>query len=466
MKQKKLQQIGVMGFALLITGAVDGVGNLPSIAIFNTKIIFFLLAAAVFFLIPISLIAAEFSFAFPEGKGVYTWSKKAFGVHTSVFTIWLQWINTMVWFPTCLSTIAGPAAYLIDPALAQNKYYLVTVSLSVFWGMTLLNLKGLHMSTKIASLGTLIGVGIPFGIVIILSGVWMATGQPSHFHLTATNAFPSFSATSSWTTLTAIITAFLGMELATVHLNEIQNGAKIFSKALAISVFLILFSLGLGSVGLATVLPQDKISLVSGSVQAIDYFLSVYHLQHFTSLLTLFLVCGSLGAMINWLISPAKGLFQAAEDGFLPAAFVKKNKHGVPGVLLLCQAVVVSITSCAFFVMPSVNGSYWLLLALSTQLYVIMYVLMLLAAIKLAKPLYQKTKTKIIPGGQWGLILIALIGLVGCGITLVVGFFKPDQVNVGSTLHYELMFCGGLVGMLLPVIGFYGYKKCCCVNAR
>ena len=54
--------------------------------------------------------------------------------------IWLQWINTMVWYPTILSFIAGTAAYLIDPDLAQNKGYLVVCILIVFWGITLINL--------------------------------------------------------------------------------------------------------------------------------------------------------------------------------------------------------------------------------------------------------------------------------------------------------------------------------------
>ncbi len=458
MTKAALQKISVLGFSLLITGAVDGVGNLPSIAIFNAKLVFFLLSGALCFLVPISLIAAEFAHAYPNDTGVYHWVKKAFGSHWGMVTIWLQWINTMVWFPTCLSTIAGTAAYLINPNLTHHPIYLVTVSLSVFWLMTWLNLKGIHMSTKLASIGTFLGVGIPFALVIGLSVIWVLMGKPNHFNSTSHAFFPSFFKASSWTALTAVITAFLGMELATVHLNEIQNGARLFSKALLLSLFFILFTLGFGASGVAVVLPQDKISLVSGSVQAIDYFLSEYHLQYLTTFFTLLLLCGSLGAMVNWLISPVKGLLQAVHDGFLPEVFAKKNRAGLPYYLYIVQAIVISITSCAFFIMPSVNGSYWLLLALSTELYVMMYVIMLVSALKLAKILYQKNRTIIIPGAKMGLTLTALIGLTGSVIALIVGFFKPDTVNVGSTWHYEIMFCGGLIMMLLPLSGFFIFK--------
>jgi amino acid transporter len=43
------------------------------------------------------------------------------------------------------------------------------------------------------------------------------------------------------------------------------------------------------------------------------------------------------------MISPAKGLLLAAKDHFLPKAFQAENKHGAPHVILITQAILVSL---------------------------------------------------------------------------------------------------------------------------
>ena len=134
----------------------------------------------------------------------------------------------------------------------------------------------------------------------------------------------------------------------------------------------------------------------------------------------------------------------AAEDNFLPDFLKKVNSKGVPSNLLLIQAVLVSIVCLAFLLMPSVSGAYWLLTDLSTQLYVLMYFIMFLAAIKL---LFNKGKARV--------ILLSILGIIGCGLALVVGFIPPSDINVGGAYHFEVMFIIGIVAMLVPVI--FGY---------
>jgi len=148
-------------------------------------------------------------------------------------------------------------------------------------------------------------------------------------------------------------------------------------------------------------------------------------------------------------------LLQAAESGFLPEFFKKKNGRGVPSTLLLTQAVLVSLICLAFLLMPSVNGSYWLLTALSTQLYMLMYVIMFLAALRLHYKYNDRPRPFAIPGGKFGAWSVCILGLIGCTITLIVGFFPPDGINVGTLLHYEITFCSGVAVMVLPVLLFY-----------
>lgn len=454
-----ITRLSTFALVLLITGAIDSIRNLPATALFGSSLIFFFIFSAIIFLIPAALVSAELSSSWTERGGVYHWVKLAFGEKIGFLAIWLQWINTMVWFPTILSFIAGTAAYLINPALAQNKIYLVGIILTVFWLLTFVNLKGVHISAKFANACALVGMVLPMILIVALAIIWIALGKPLQIHLDATSMIPSFSHTENWISLTAIMSAFLGMELATVHVREVNNPQKTFPKALFISVILILTTMILGSLAIAFVLPQNKISLTNGVMQAFENFFEVYHMAWVIPIIAVMILLGSLGGMMSWIISPARGLLQAAQLGYLPNFLSKENKNRVAGNLLITQAVLVSIICLAFLLMPTVNSSYWLLTALSTQLYMLMYVLMFLAAAFLRYKHADKPRAFSIPGGKLGMILTCGLGLIGCAITLIVGFFPPDGINVGTTLHYEMIFASGMLAMILPILFFYYYKN-------
>lgn len=452
-----LNKLNTIALTLLITGAIDSIRNLPATAMFGSTLIFFFIFSAIVFLIPTAFVSAELAANIDEG-GIYQWARLAFGERIGFLAVWLQWINNIIWFPTILSFIAGTAAYLVDPELAQNKLYLVTVILVTIWTLTLLNTKGIRLSAKFTSFCAIIGLIIPMATIIALLVIWLFMGKPLQIHLTSSNLLPNWSHTDNWIALTAIITGFLGMELATVHIKDVKEPQKTFPKALAISTIVILVTMTLGSLAIAFVLPVDQINLVNGTIQTFSYFLNAYHLSWLTSVLTLLLVVGSLGGIVSWLVSPIKGLSQAAARGFMPKIFEKQNKYGVPQNLLLMQAMLVSLVCFAFLFFPSINASYWLLSALSTQLYILMYVLMFLCAIRLRNKISYTKQSFTIPGKKLGLWMVCLLGLIGCVITLFVGFIPPSNLNIGSNFYYQMIFCSGMVVMVLPVFFFYWYQ--------
>lgn len=449
--------IGLFSLAMLITGAIDSIRNLPSTALFGSTLVFYFLLAAVTFLIPNALISAELAGS-KHGGGVYRWTKGAFGKNLGFLTIWLQWINTMVWYPTILSFIAGTAIYFIDPNLANNKFYLIAVILGTFWGLTILSLYGIKLSAKFASFCALFGMVAPMLFIILCGVIWLVSGKPLQIGLHLSNMIPSFKVFDSWSSLTAITASYLGIELAAVHANHLRNPGHDYPKALMISLGIILVTMILGSLTIALILPANQINLVNGVAQAFNNFLLAYNLQSLLPIFVLMIILGSVGSMVSWVISPAKGLLQSGQDGFLPAWVSKENKYGVAGNLLLIQALLVSLICIAFLLMPSVNGSYWLLTDLSTQLYVFMYILVLLAGVVL------KWKNDIggegfrIPGGRFGTLAIGILGIIGCAIAIVVGFYPPSNIDVGGRGHYELVFSIGLIIFILPVVPFYIYR--------
>ena len=455
----KKDSISLWVLVLFMTGAIDSIRNLPTTAIFGPVLVFFFIVGALFFLIPTGLVAAELSASSQEEGGIYIWVKKAFGEKMGVLAIWLQWINTALWYPTILSFMAGTAIYLINPALANNKIYLVSVIVGLFWVITFLNLKGFKISANFSAICATLGMVIPMAAILLLGIFWFLKGNISNIHITPTNIFPSFHSTNDWISLTGVMAAFLGMELTCVHINAVKNATKTFPTALVISIVFILITMVGGSLAIAMILPAGQINLVSGFLQAFTSFLAVYHVEFLLPTLVILILIGTIGSIVNWAISPAKGLMQAAKNGYLPAMFAKENKHGASSSILITQAIVNTLVCVAFVLMPSVNGSYWLLTALSTQLYLIMYILMFAAAIMIKYKFENPMQGFKVPGGKLGMWITCIAGSLGCLVSIVVGFFPPSGINVGTAAHFVTVSTLGMTTMILPVLGLYAYKK-------
>ncbi|PIZ04067.1 MAG: amino acid permease [Gammaproteobacteria bacterium CG_4_10_14_0_8_um_filter_38_16] len=449
MKNKK---IGLFVLVMFIVGSIDSLRNMPSNALFGAPLIFFFVAAAITFLFPIALISAELTSYHPDKNGIYLWIKEAFGEKVAFLGIWLQWINTATWYPSILSYIAGGIAYLADPSLATSKLFAVIVILTVFWSLTLLSVKNFSLSAGFATFCTVAGFVLPFCVMATLAIIWKVDHHAVQIQLNWHTLVPQFSNINDWISLTTIITAFLGMELATVNVQNIKKPERNYPIGVISASFIILLTMIVGSLAIALVIPQKQIGLTTGIFETFQYYLNAFHLNNWVYIVCALVVLASIGEMINWIISPARGLQQAAETGTLPKALAKNNQHGMPANILILQAILVSLVCLAFTLFKTVNDIYWLLTDLSTELYVLMYVFMFLAALSLHYKHRHIKKPFTIPGGTPMKWILCVLGLISCFITLIVGFIPPSELDFGSRLHYALVFAAGLLILCLPGI--------------
>lgn len=439
--------------------AICSIKNFPLISVYGFSTITFLVLGSLIFFIPVSLVSAELATGWPQ-RGVYIWVKEALGGGAGFLAIWLQWIENVIWYPTILSFIGATFAYVINPALAENKFYILGVILVAFWVFSYLNMKGMKISGAISTVSAILGTIIPAIFIIILGISWYASGHPMEITISKKALFPDLTSIHQLVLFSGVLLSLAGMEMSAVHALEVKHPAKDYPRAILLSAIVILVLYALGSLAISMVVPAAKLNLAAGAIEAFTYFLEEYHLKWLLPVMAIAMTIGGLGAMSTWIVGPTKGVLTAAIEGDLPPLFQKVNEKNMPVALLITQGIMVSFLSLVFLFMPSVSSSYWILSNLTVILYLVMYILMFISAIVLRYKYPNTPRPYKIPGGNFGMWIVAGIGFLGSLLVFFLGFVPPAQVTIGNTLPYECFLIGGLIFFcIIPIIIFCLRKR-------
>lgn len=445
----KNKQLTVFSLVMINIIAVDSLRTLPITAEYGMQLIFFYFLAALMYFIPVALVAAELATGWPETGGLYVWVREAFGKRWGLVTIWLLWVYNVVWFPTILAFIASAIAYLLAPELANNKGFIFVTIVGIFWLATWLNCLGMKVSSFISMIGALFGTLLPMLVIMSLAGYWLYLGKPVTLSLSWSAMLPGQLSFDKLSLLTGLLFGLVGMEMSAVHAGDVKNPQRDYPRALLYSTIIIFSSLLLSALAVALVVPQTKLSLVTGLFDAFTVFFHAYHLDGLAKVMVLLVILGGFSGVSAWAIGPAKGLMIAAEDGCLPEVLKQRNQQGVPRNLLILQALLFTLLSFSFVFFESISESYWLLSALTAQLAMLTYVLMFLAAFWLRIKHPKVKRAFRVPGGNGVFLFICGLGLFTCLFAIGIGFVPPAHLHIA---HQEL-FSGFLaVGMLMFVL--------------
>jgi putative glutamate/gamma-aminobutyrate antiporter len=456
MFQKKVLTASMI--ALINVCAICNIKNFPLLAVYGLSVIPFLILSALFFFIPVSLVSAELASAWPE-RGIYTWVKLALGPRMGFLAIWLEWIENVIWYPTILSFIAATFAYMINPALAQNKIYLLCTILITFWLMTFVNFFGMKISGWISSLSALFGTIIPIILIIFMAAIWILAGHPIKIQFEWKALVPDLSSISQLVLLSGVLLGLAGMEMSAVHAKEVRNPTKDYPRGIFLSATLILTFSILGALAIAAIIPKDQIQLTSSSMEAFSYLFHSFNMSWAMPIVAGITTFGALGMMSTWIVGPSRGLYATAEHGDLPPIFHKTNKHGMPIAILITQGLIVTVLSLVFLFMPSVNSSYWALLSLASLLYMVMYILMFIAALILRHKDPNTKRHYKIPYGKLGIWIVSTLGILGSAFGFIISFFPPSQIDTGNLIVLEIFLVGStLIFCLAPFLIFSARK--------
>jgi putative glutamate/gamma-aminobutyrate antiporter len=443
--------LGGSAIALISLAAVLTLRSLPSVAEYGWSSIAYYALGAVFFFIPLALVAAELATAWPRAGGLYAWVREAFSDRSGVLAIWFEWIENVVWFPTVLSFVAAAIAYVIDPSLATHKLYLVIVMLSVFWALTIANFFGMKSIMRLNNTAVIVGTLIPAAVLIGLGGYWLIAGKHIAIPFHASKLAPNLGSANNLVFFVGVVLGYAGIEMAGFHAKETRNPKRDYPRAILLAAVLIVGISILATLAIAFVVPAAKLSLVSGILQAFAFFFKAIGVGAWaTKVMAGLVALGTLALISTWLLGPSKGLYAAERTGDLPPELHYVNKRHVPVALLVTQAILSTLFALLFLFVPSINTSYWMLTALTTQILVMMYILIFAAAIRLRYTQPDVPRAYKIPGGNVGMWIVAGMGIVGSAFALIIGFIPPSGVSHWPTPIYIAAMVGLIVVCSIP----------------
>jgi glutamate:GABA antiporter len=453
MQKNNLPKITAFGLAMIVVAFVTSIRGLPMMAEYGFSCMFYYLLAIILFLVPSALVCAELATAWPGRGGVYIWVKEALPGPWGFLAIWIQFIVNIINLPSLLSFTAATAAYIFMPQLAQNKYFILAFILAVFWGSTFLSFLGMKASSWINTFGFLVGILIPIIFILSLGAIWLFLGYHSNIVFSAATFFPQFSTVhlADIVFVSSMFLVLMGMETSAAHVLDLKNPQKSYPRGIFISVFFIAF-IGLGALAIAIVIPKETLNIMTGDMQAFSAFFTKFNMSWATPLLALVMVVGIIGTVNSNVIGPSKGLFGSAIGGEIPPFLTKTNQRGVPVNMFICQSVVVTLLSLLFIFMPTISSSYWLIGVAMTILYLLMYLLLFIAAIVLRYKRPDAPRAYKIPGGNLGMWIVAGAGIISTIFCLIISFIPPSQLQMKSVSLFEFM----LVLLIVIFLGMGG----------
>jgi amino acid transporter len=438
-----------LAMALLILGSVGDLGSAPAMAVFGLASVALYVLPAIVFLIPASLVSAELASGWRGG--VYNWVSEGLSPAMGFAAVWCQFAQTTFYYPAVLAYVSSTLAYVFAPGLAHSGLYTTIVIIVLFWGAVLVSARGVVAADKLASYGILIGTLIPGLLLVVLAAVYLLQGNPSAAPLNAHHVLPAWHGLTSIVLIVNGFFTYAGVEVNAVHVDDLRDAPREFPKAILVAVILILLVFIPPTLAISVAVPSANISFTAGVMQAFRSLLGHFGLRVLEPVIALGLVVASLSGLLDWLTGPSTGLVEIGrERGYLPPYFQRLNANGVQVRVLVAQGAVITLIGLLYALVPTVSRAYWVFAALATEVYLIMYILMFVAASSLRRRQPNHQRGYRAPA----LKTICIVGTLASVAACIVGLLPPSQLGHVSTPAYALALLGGVlaIGVLPPFL--------------
>ncbi|MFZ3034167.1 MAG: APC family permease [Parvibaculum sp.] len=431
-----------LDMTLFTVCAILVIDQLAASASIGAQSIFWWIFTLVFFFIPYGLITAELGSTYPDQGGIYSWVQRAFGGRWGGRTAWLWWINVALWQPSVYIIFTGIFAQLFMPDL--GLWPQIGIAIVLTWITTYINIIALDAGKWVPNIGAVfkavIMAALGFG------GIWYAMNHGVANPINLETMTPSWGAPLAF--LPVIVYNFMGFELMSGAGEEMENPARDVPKAIITSgIFIAAFYL-LGTIGILISLPMDDIGLISGIM---DTFTKLFGDSAMGPAIVMILGIMALytfvANMVTWTMGANRSAAQAANEGHLDPIFAKLSaSHKTPANAAIVTGLVTTVVIIVYGLMAAdAEDLFWTLFAFSSVVFLICYLFMFAAFLRLRAIDGDRPRAYRVPGGAAGAWILTLLCIAFIVQAIVFFIYTPGE--------FDIKYAGTIIaGVIVAVI--------------
>lgn len=384
----------------------------PVAAIGNSQY-FWWIFLLITFLLPYGLISSELGTTYEGDGGLYDWVSKAFGNKWGGRVSWYYWINFPLWmaslalmFPKIISLLIGTEMGLIPSML---------IELAFVWIIVLISFNSICDSAWILNGAAVLKILIALTLGVL--GIYGAVTHGVANEYTLSSMLPKFDL-DSLSYISVILFNCLGFEVVCTFAGDMENPKKqipqsIIAGGLVIAAIYIFMAFGIG-----VAIPSDQISTSTGLVASVQILTGttrgvIVVAVAIGFLLTLF------GNMISWSLGVNNVAAYSAENGDMPGVFkIRSKKTNMPIGAAIMNGVVASLVLIIAPFMPN-KDVFWSFFALNLVMFLLSYLPVFPAFIKLRKSDADTERPFKVPGGPLFLKILAGLPMLLIVVALI-----------------------------------------------
>ncbi len=334
LEQPKQQKLGLWMLTALVAGNMIGSGIflLPaSLAEFGSISLLAWIATAAGALL-IALVFAKLGTVMPRIGGPYAYCREAFGDFVGFQMAYNYWIALWVGNAAIAIALTGYLSFFF-PVLAKNAVWSCSISISLVWLMTFINLLGVRHAGVFQLLTTILKL-IPLLLVALVGIFYIHPHYLADFNLTGKTNFTAFSSAATLT-----LWSFIGLESASVPAGHVDNPTRNIPRATIYGVLIATIVYIVSSIAVMGSMPLNQLAhsnapyadaarLMFGPIGSIIVALGA--------------VISCLGALNGWILLQGQIPLAVAQDKLFPQVFEKKSANGTPVVGLMVSSVLIT----------------------------------------------------------------------------------------------------------------------------
>ena len=434
-----IKTLGRRDIVLFTVSAILLLDTLAAGASIGASAIFWWLFLGVVFFVPYALICAEMGTTYPEQGGVYAWVRNAFGRRWASRATWAYWVNTAVWIPANVILFSGVFAQMFMPDMPLALQ--IGLAITLVWVTVAFNAITLSVGKWVPNLGALTKI-VVIGSIMVGAVVFVRENGMA-------NALTIESMTPGWGTsleyFSVIIYGMLGFELASAGSREMKDPARDVPVSILLSGLIIITLYTSATIAILAAIPAGEIDLVEGLLDTLTLFFGGSEAgRAFATALGIGALYTFFSNSVTWSLGCNRAMAEAAIEREFPAFFALEHRRlGTPVGAAVMMGIVGTVALLIYgFVAESNSDLFWTLFAFSAAIFLVPYVLLVLAFARMRRVDGERPRPYRVPGGNGlGYVIAAVCGLLLIG-ALILFIYTPG-VGVDGPL---------LIGFLVVMI--------------